>query len=141
MTNQDEEHLRLLSMFHYICAGVAALFACIPIIHLSIGALILARPNTFGHGSNAPPVFIGLFLIAIAALLIIFGWAFAVLLAWSGRCLSRRTHYTFCLVMAGVACFFMPFGTVLGVFTILVLTRPSVKILFSQNSPPIATRP
>ncbi len=36
----------------------------------------------------------------------------------------------FCLVVAGVECAFMPFGTVLGVFTIAVLMRESVKELF-----------
>ena len=30
----------------------------------------------------------------------------------------------------------MPFGTVLGVFTILVLARPSVPALFSQVAAP-----
>ncbi len=37
--------------------------------------------------------------------------------------------------MAGVACMFMPFGTVLGVFTIIVLLRDSVKELFSVTEP------
>jgi len=34
--------------------------------------------------------------------------------------------------MAGVECMFMPFGTVLGVFTIIVLMRPSVKEIFGR---------
>jgi hypothetical protein len=33
--------------------------------------------------------------------------------------------------MAAIACMLMPFGTVLGVFTIIVLMRPSVKELFA----------
>lgn len=37
----------------------------------------------------------------------------------------------FCLIMAGIACLFMPFGTVLGVFTIVVLTRESVREMIS----------
>jgi hypothetical protein len=36
------------------------------------------------------------------------------------------------LVGAALACTLMPFGTVLGVFTIIVLSRPSVRVLFSQ---------
>jgi hypothetical protein len=39
----------------------------------------------------------------------------------------------FCLVMAGIQCIFMPFGTVLGVFTIIVLMRNSVKEAFTAN--------
>ena len=34
--NQDEEHLRLLSIFHYVCAGLSAFFACIPLIHVTV---------------------------------------------------------------------------------------------------------
>jgi hypothetical protein len=33
----------------------------------------------------------------------------------------------FSLVIAGVQCMFAPFGTALGVFTIIVLTRDSVR--------------
>ena len=36
-------------------------------------------------------------------------------------------HYA----VAAIACMFMPFGTVLGVFTIIVLMRPSVKERFA----------
>jgi hypothetical protein len=39
----------------------------------------------------------------------------------------------FCLVTAGLACLFQPVGLVLGVFTFLVLLRPSVKILFERE--------
>lgn len=31
---KDLEHLRLLSIFHYVVGGLIALFACFPIIHL-----------------------------------------------------------------------------------------------------------
>ena len=39
-------------------------------------------------------------------------------------------HYTFCFVMAALACAFFPFGTILGIFTIVVLVRPGVKEMF-----------
>jgi hypothetical protein len=35
--NDDAQNLRYLTLGHYICAAIAALFACIPLIHLSIG--------------------------------------------------------------------------------------------------------
>ncbi len=132
LINRDEEHLRLLVIFHYVCAGLAAFFACIPIIHLIIGFLMLLRPQVFGPGKDQPPQFVGLLLVFFAAAFILAGWTFAGCLAWAGRCLSQRRHYLFCLVMAGVACLFMPFGVVLGVFSIIVLVRPSVKTLFVQ---------
>jgi hypothetical protein len=66
------------------------------------------------------------------------GWMFAILLIVAGRFLSKRKHYMFCLVMAAISCIFMPFGTILGIFTIIVLMQPSVKQLFgvAQNIHP-----
>jgi hypothetical protein len=49
----------------------------------------------------------------------------------AGRCLSRRKCYSFALVIACIECLFIPFGTILGVFTIVALSRASVKGLFS----------
>ncbi len=37
------------------------------------------------------------------------------------------------LVMAGIECLFMPFGTALGVFTIIVLIRDDVKTMFGTT--------
>lgn len=124
--NQDIQHLKLLSIFHYVVGGIAALLACIPIIHLVVGIAAIAA------SSEAPPrAFIGwIFCIIVALALILIGWAFAACAIATGRFLAQRAHYMFCLVMGCVECIFIPFGTVLGVFTILVLMRPSVKRLF-----------
>jgi hypothetical protein len=133
--NQDAEHLRLLSIFHYVCAGLAALFACFPLIHLAFGLVLLLAPELFGPAKDPPPPFLGWFFVILAGLIMVLGWTFAGLMAWAGRNLARRRRYTFCLVMAALACMFMPFGTVLGVFTIMVLVRPSVKALFDPPRP------
>lgn len=61
----------------------------------------------------------------------IFVWTAAALLLFAGRFLSQRRHWLFCLIVAGLSCLNMPLGTVLGVFTIIVLNRESVKSLFA----------
>ena len=48
----DNEHLKLLSIFHYVVSGLAAFFACIPIIHLVIGLFFILAPQKLGPGSN-----------------------------------------------------------------------------------------
>ncbi len=63
---------------------------------------------------------------------------FEVLAALSfltGRFLARRQHPTFCIVVSALDCMCMPLGTALGVFTILVLQRPSVKEMFTGSMP------
>jgi hypothetical protein len=63
------------------------------------------------------------------------GWIFAAFVLANGRFLARREHYTFCVVMAGIECIFMLFGTVLGAFTIAILLRESVRQLFRLPAP------
>ena len=129
----DAEHLRLLSIFHYVKGGISAFFACIPIIHLVIGLVMVVAPHAFGHGRDQPPAFLGWLFIIIALFVMVLGWTFAALTVMAGRCIARRRHYTFCLIVACLECLSIPLGTVLGVFTILVLNRASVKALFNPR--------
>ena len=128
----DEEQLNLLAIFHYVVAALGGLFSLFPLIHVGLGLMFVFAPEKFDKG-NPPPAFVGWFFVAIASLFIVIGLTFATLTFFAGRSLSKRKHYTFCLVMAGIECMFVPFGTVLGVFTIIVLIRDSVKRLFGQS--------
>jgi hypothetical protein len=135
----DDDHLRLLTIFHYIVAGLTALFGCMPCIHLSFGIAFLAGAFHDDHGVPAPR-FIGVILVVVASAMIIMFWTLALFIFFAGRNLARRRRHTFCFVMACIECVFMPFGTVLGVFSIIVLMRPSVKQLFgvaASGVPPI----
>ncbi len=132
---QDEEHLKLLSIFHYVVGGMGGFIALFPIIHLVVGLFLVLAPDKFAGKGTPPPAFIGWGFVIIGALFITVGWIFAALVLTAGRFLARRKHYLFCLVMAGVECILMPFGTVLGVFTIIVLLRESVKQMFAVNNP------
>ena len=131
--NQDKEHLRLLSIFHYIVAGLAAFFSLFPLLYTTIGAIFIfvARHGTARPGEELPPEFLGWIFVGLGSLLFLLGIAMAICILIAGRCLSRRKCYTFTMVMACVECLFVPFGTILGVFTIVVLSRESVKALFS----------
>ncbi len=127
----DNEHLRLLSIFYYVKGGISALFACIPIIHVVLGLVFILAPQIFGHGNDQPPAFLGWLFVILGSFLIFLGWTFAALVVIAGSCIARRKHYTFCFVVACLESLSVPFGTVLGVLTILVLNRQSVKELFN----------
>ncbi len=146
--NKDLEQLRLLSIFHYVVGGIIALFACIPFIHLFMGFFFLAnapamRASQRPGEPDFPVEIFGAMFIMIPAIIILLGWTLAILTVVAGRKLSKQNGYTFCMVIAALLCMFMPFGTILGVFTIVVLMRDSVKELFSApnlqnfgNTPP-----
>jgi hypothetical protein len=127
--NSDLEHLRLLSIFHYVVGGLAAMFALFPIFHLAIGIGMVAGRFPDPTEQQDMQLF-GWLFVAMAAMWIVAALTFAVCLILAGRFLARQSHYTFCFIIAALACAFMPFGTILGVFTIVVLVRPSVRQLF-----------
>lgn len=136
LTKEDEDHLRLLSIFHYVVAGMHAVCAMFPILHLAIGAALVFAPEKLSSGEGeAPPALVGWFFMLIAGGLMALGATLAACIAIAGRFLSQRRRYLFCLVTACVmAALSMPFGTVLGVFTIIVLMRPSVKAAFGYQA-------
>jgi hypothetical protein len=130
---RDLEHLKLLTIFHFVLAGLVALIGSIFIFHLVMGILMLTgnmpgpRPGTPG----APPAFMGWFMFGLGAFMLLFSWSLALCLGIAGYCLSRRKGWMFCCLVAGFACLNAPLGTALGVFTLLVLLRPRVKDLFA----------
>ena len=133
--NKDLEHIRLLSIFHYVVGGLIALFACFPIIHLVIGITFLTTDFPQQPGEpEFPTKLFGLMFTIIPLFFIFAGWTLAIFVIIAGRKLSDFKSYTFCFVVAAILCVFMPFGTILGVFTIIVLMRDSVKSLFNGQS-------
>src|SRR4051812_11970779 len=52
---RDADHLRLLSIFHYVYGGVAALFSCFFIIYIVIGVAALNGSIPFPQPMPPPP--------------------------------------------------------------------------------------
>lgn len=130
--SKDLEHLGWLSIGFYVYAGLIALFSCLPFIHVFLGIGMLA--GGFNEGPNPPPPALGLVFVGIGSVFILFGFSLATCIFLAGRFLKQQKKYTFCFVMAVISCMFAPLGTVLGVFTIIVLLRDSVKPLFEKKN-------
>ena len=125
--DRDAEHLRLLSIFHYVAGGLLAFFGCFPIIHIVVGILMVR-----GTLQTNPPTPAGYVFILIGSCMVLTAWGLAICLFVSGRFLKERRHYMFSMVIAAISCLQIPFGTILGVFTIIVLSRPSVKMIYGR---------
>ena len=131
--NKDLEHLKLLSISHYIVAGFLALFACVFIIHIIIGVAMLVVPEKMlDEAGNQAPAFIGWIFAIMGGAVVLGGWIFSACMIAAGRFLARKKHHLYCLIIAGISCLFVPLGTVLGIFTLVVLLRPEVKQLFAS---------
>ena len=138
--DRDTEQLKLLAIFHYVVAGLAALFSFFPLLYTALGVIFMIAG---GHGTakpdeELPPEFLGWIFAALGSVLFAIGITMAICVLIAGRSLALRRHYSFALVIACIECLFVPFGTILGVFTIVALSRESVKTLFSGTRMPAA---
>jgi hypothetical protein len=138
MTVDEKKQVELLSLFHYIVGGITALFSCIPLLHVSMGVAIVSGKFFNGHRSEeAFPEMFGWMFIIMGSVFILLGWATAVCMFLVGKKLKQKKARIFCMAVAGVECMFMPFGTVLGVFTLIFLNKDSVKQAFSSGPAPL----
>jgi len=139
--NQDQEHLRLLSIFHYVMAGLACLLPLVSLLYIGMGAMMLSGrwPTTSkaAHGDLIG----GYVFIGFGCMFLLIGLTGAILNFLAARALARRERRTLCLVVAGLNCLHMPLGTLLGVFTFVVLSRPSVQALFNSAVPAVPGGP
>jgi len=138
--NQDQDHLRLLSIFHYVMAGFACLLPLFSLIYIGLGAAMLSGKLPSSPPSAHGDVIGGWIFVGVGSVIFFMGAVGAALNILAGRALAKRERRTLCLVVAGLNCLHMPLGTLLGVFTLIVLARPSVQALFnsagSQGWPP-----
>jgi hypothetical protein len=128
---RDREHLRMLAAFHFVLAGLMILGIGFLFLHHHFMSAFFDNPEMWkNQKSSGPPpqffqafvwfyIFMGFILVLAAAL------NFA-----SGLFLNHRTHRMFSIVVGGLNCLHFPFGTTLGVFTIVVLARDSVRTLY-----------
>src|SRR5215475_7656927 len=131
--DRDAEQLDLLAIFHYVVAGFATLFSFFPLLYTALGVIFIfaAQHGTAKPGEELPPEFLGWIFAVVGSLLFVIGIAMAICILIAGRSLALRKRYTFALVIACIECLFVPFGTMLGIFTIVALSRDSARELFS----------
>jgi len=68
----------MLSLSHCITAGITALIACFPWLHVTIGAMLAFFPQTMANGRNEPPREIGFMFMGIRLAAVTAGWTFAL---------------------------------------------------------------
>jgi hypothetical protein len=135
-STDDKEHLRLLSIFHYVVGAFTLFIACFPLIHVGLGLAMVFAPQWFsGKPGDEPPAFVGWLFTCMGAGMFLAGLSLALCVVLAGRFIVQRRRYWFVFVVACFECAIFPFGTALGVFTIVVLSRPTVKSLFGDLPP------
>ena len=133
--SQDVEHLRLLSIFHYILAGLAGLCSFFPAIYLVMGIAMLSgwiegdkggacagcrRMDLCRHRPDRHSPYPCVRIPSRSCRPVPLQAEAPHLLLRRGRTVAPSSP---------------PLGTALGVFTIIVLMRDSVRLLFEPGAP------
>lgn len=130
-TEADLRQLRLLSIFHFVAAGLAVLGLLFLFGHYLLMQTFMTDPAFVKAQQGPDPAqFFALFrwFYLVMGVLMAAG---AVGNLLSGLYLRRQVHRSFSFVIAVLNCLHIPIGTVLGVFTIVVLSRESVRRLYA----------
>jgi outer membrane lipoprotein-sorting protein len=132
---RDREHLKLLSIFHFVFAGLAFVGIAFLFVHYFMMHKMFSNPEMWKSQPQAmpPKAFLDAFIwfYVFMGILLLTGLILNVL---SGSFLLQKKNRLFSLIIGGLNCLQIPFGTALGVFTILVLSRDSVRELYSRQA-------
>jgi hypothetical protein len=138
----DADHLRLLTVFHFIGAALSVVGILFVVGHYAFfHAFILNSSQWAGHKQPPPP----------PQVFAIFKWFYVIVALWfilsgvanliSAFCLRARKGRTFSLAVACLNLLHMPLGTLLGAFTLVVLLRDSVREAYEAQATASAGQP
>jgi hypothetical protein len=130
---QDARSLDLLAIFHFVYAGLLGLGGLFMGLYIVLG-IVMATSVASGGGSAGDAAAIGGFFAVIGGVFLVLLWTKAALMVWSGMSMRKRQRRTLSFVMACVSCIAVPLGTTLGVFTLVVLSKPSVQWLYDRTA-------
>ena len=132
---RDREHVKLLAIFHFLFGGLAFVGIGFLGVHYFIMHTVFSNPDMWKSQPQAmpPKAFLDAFIwfYLFMGVLLLTGLVLNVL---SGMFLLQKRNRLFSLIIGGLNCLQIPFGTALGVFTILVLSRDSVRQLYAGGT-------
>jgi len=138
----DDEHLKLLRIAYFVAGGSDTLFGLFPLLYVAMGlALIFGSFPSSGRPNEPGLPFVGAILVLFGSAVSLFFGIGAGLKFAAARAIGARRSRTLCFVAGAVSCMSMPWGTVLGVLTFIVLGRTSVREKFKPGAGTLLTPP
>lgn len=120
----------------YLVMGILNLvFSLFPLIYVFIGAFLSKAINNSNSFDREPmPFDPGMFMIAFGLILFVFIITLGILNLFVSKSLNETRNYNFVFAMAIINCIFGGvLGILLGVFTLVEISKPYAKALFDAN--------
>jgi len=149
LVQTDKSHLSVIAIFHYILGGLSIVSIGGIAIHYFIMDQVFNNPEFFERIEkiqdnqeipvelNGGELFDGFFKMMVVSY--IFGTVFLLVsgigLIVSGRFIHQSKNRIFSIVVAAISCTFFPFGTVLGIFTLIKLCSVNVVRMYAETKP------
>lgn len=124
--------LEQLSTFHKIGAYILGAFSLCGLPHTFFGILALVKPSFFGPpGKGTSPAFIGFLFMGVGLGFVTFFLGTAIASHAASVWIRERRRLNAIYVVDGILCLQMPLGTMLGIYSLVTLTKPEVKARFT----------
>ena len=147
---QLEENLRLLTIFHDVLAGFFGLTVCMTILYAAfawnMASSVVSQIDTYAYHEiserESAEEYEAVNQILARSLRSHMTFELLGTMFWIGMCfvtilssyfIQQRQRRVFSIVIAAVNCIFFPFGTALGIFTIILLSKPEATDLYNAK--------
>lgn len=137
--DRDAQHLKTLAILHFVLGGMGVCGLGFIVVHFFMMQMLMNSPPGSSSGtprSSPPPEEFMLIMQGIYVVGAVLGVLFIVLNILSGLYMLKWRRRTFSMVVSAMNCLQMPLGTALGVFTIIVLMRDSVRLKYATTRAP-----
>lgn len=132
----DTADLDRLPRLHRWLALALAAFTALAALPILTGWRVVGDPSAFNEGLGRTPSLGGWLFLLMGAAVLLYGAALTAATLLAAEAIRRRRSHTFCLLVAVLATFFFPLGTLLGFHAIGVLTSPAARRAFDAAAAP-----
>src|SRR4029077_1637449 len=111
LVDRDHEHLRLLKIGYYIMAGLTGGILFFSLFYIAMGGLFASGVIPAQVNSNADPRLMGGIFLGVGVAIMAIGLIITFLCFFAARSLRDHRRRIFCVIVAGLSCLQIPWGT------------------------------
>ncbi len=114
--------LTVVSVFHYVVGGLQLFMSLLGVFYIVMG--VLMGTGALESGKSTHPEAMGWVFGGMGVLIAVFCLILGSLSIKAGSNIRKRRKRMFCIVVDAILCMLVPFGTIVGIFGLIMLTRP-----------------